>query len=50
MNRMHSKNNIKFIFLWLILFYCPVSLAKYIKYIWIWIVNAIFYNEVYKEK
>lgn len=50
-NRMHSKNNIKFNFLWLILFIVlSIASSSIFQYIWIWIVNAIFYNEVYKEK
>lgn len=48
--KLYSKNNMKFIFTWLILF-IPLSIASSsaFPYIWIWIVNAIFYNEVYKE-
>lgn len=48
--KLYSKNNMKFIFTWLILF-IPLSIASSsaFLYIWIWIVNAIFYNEVYKE-
>lgn len=50
-NRMHSKNNIKINFLWLILFIVlSIASSSIFQYIWIWIVNAIFYNEVYKEK
>lgn len=50
LNKLSSKTNMKFIFTWLILF-IPLSVASSsaFQYIWIWIVNAIFYNEVYKE-
>lgn len=46
----NTKNNMKFVFSWLVLFIAlSVASSSAFQYIWIWIVNAIFYNEVYKE-